>query len=279
MNNSKTSKRGLIVMKKRACLMTLLIPFLLWAGCSKKSTPPEGNGVLRLYLTDSVGSIEQVNLIISQVSVHTSAGEDSAGWIVVNDSLATYDLMQLANGATALLGEAGLVPGHYTQIRLLLIDSCQVVSEGESYPLHIPSGSESGIKLNHQFEIEAGKLYELLLDFDAQKSIISTDDGYLLKPVIRVVPLIVSGTISGTVHPLKASPYILATSDGDTIQTTHVDSTDGNFSLIGLPEGYYDVHIEPTAGQYVDTTLTGVKVSAGEDTDLGVIVLRHILAR
>ena len=71
--------------------------------------------------------------------------------------------MQLANGATALLGEAGLAPGHYTQIRLLLIDSCQVVAEGESYPLYIPSGSESGIKLNHQFEIEAGKLYELLL--------------------------------------------------------------------------------------------------------------------
>ena len=63
MRNSKASKRGLIIMKKRACLMTLLIPFLLWAGCSKKSTPAEGNGVLRLFLTDSIGSIEQVNLV------------------------------------------------------------------------------------------------------------------------------------------------------------------------------------------------------------------------
>lgn len=263
-------------MRKKAYLMTLLIPIILWTGCSKKSTSPEENGVLRLYLTDSVGPIEQVNLTISRVSVHTSAGGDSTGWRVVNDSLATYDLIQLANGATALLGETELEPGHYTQIRLLVTDSCQVVIDGESYPLHIPSGLESGVKLNHQFEIEAGKLYELLLDFDTQRSIVLTDDGYLLKPVIRVVPLVISGTISGTVLPLEAFPYILATSDGDTIQTTLTNPTDGSFSLIGLPEGDYDIHIEPTAGQYADTTLAEVKVSAGEDTDLGITVLRHI---
>jgi len=209
--------------------MTLLIPLILWTGCSKKSTSPEENGVLRLYLTDSVGPIEQVNLTISRVSVHTSAGGDSTGWIVVNDSLATYDLIQLANGATALLGETKLEPGHYTQIRLLVTDSCQVVIEGESYPLHIPSGLQSGVKLNHQFEIEAGKLYELLLDFDAQRSIVFTGNGYLLKPVIRVVPLVISGTISGTVLPLEAIPYILATSDGDTIQTTPANPTRWEF--------------------------------------------------
>lgn len=263
-------------MRKKAYLMTLLIPLILWTGCSKKSTSPEENGVLRLYLTDSVGPIEQVNLTISRVSVHTSAGGDSTGWIVVNDSLATYDLIQLTNGATALLGETKLEPGHYTQIRLLVTDSCQVVIEGESYPLRVPSGLQSGVKLNHQFEIEAGKLYELLLDFDAQRSIVLTDDGYLLKPVIRVVPLVISGTISGTVFPLEAFPYILATSDGDTIQTTLANPTDGSFSLIGLPEGDYDVHIEPTAGQYADTTLAEVKVSAKEGTDLGLITLRHI---
>jgi len=259
--------------------MTLFILLILWAGCSQKSTSPPGDGILRLYLADSAGPTAQVNLTISQVSVHTTAGGDSTGWIVVNDSLATYDLIQLANGASALLGETGLVPGHYTQIRLLLVDSCRVVIGGESHPLHIPSGLQSGVKLNHQFEIEAGKLYELLLDFDVQRSIVSTDDGYLLKPVIRVVPLVASGTISGTVHPLDALPTVLATSDGDTIQTTFADLTDGSFSLIGLAEGYYDVHIEPTEGQYVDTTLTEVKVSAGEDTDLGIITLRHIPAR
>jgi len=59
----------------------------------------------------------------------------------------------------------------------------------------------------------------------------------------------------------------------DTIQITLANPTDGSFFLIGLPEGFYDVHIEPTAGQYADTTLAEVKVSAGEDTDLGVINL------
>ena len=266
-------------MKKRVLIMTLFIPLILWAGCSKKSTSPKGSGTLRLYLADSVGPIEQVNLTISQVSVHTSAEGDSTGWIVVNDSLATYDLIQLANGASALLGETGLAPGHYTQIRLLLVDSCRVVIGGESYPLHIPSGLQSGVKLNHQFEIDAGKLYELLLDFDAQRSIVSTDNGYLLKPVIRVVPLVTSGTISGTVHPLEAIPYILATSGADTIQTVFADPTDGSFSLIGLSEGYYDVHIEPSTDEYADTTLMQVKVAGGEDTDLGIITLRYTPAR
>lgn len=259
--------------------MTLLIPLILWTGCAKKSTSPEENGVLRLYLTDSVGPIEQVNLTISRVSVHTATGGDTTGWKVVNDSLATYDLMQLTNGVTAFLGESGLAPGHYTQIRLLLTDSCQVVIDGESYPLHIPSGLQSGVKLNHQFEIRAGELYELLLDFDAQRSIVFTGNDYLLKPVIRVVPLVISGTILGTVLPLEAFPYILATSDGDTVQTAHANPTDGSFSLIGLLAGDYDVHIEPTAGQYGDTTLTEVKVSAGQDTNLGTITLRLTPAR
>lgn len=88
-------------------------------------------------------------------------------------------------------------------------------------------------------------------DFGVQKSIVSTDGGYLLKPVIRVVSLVISGAISGWVHPLEAFPYISATSDdGDAIQTELADPTDGRFALIGLPEGYYDVHIDPTTGQY-----------------------------
>lgn len=262
-------------MNRKAFLITLLVPFILWTGCSKKSTSPEGNGTLRLYLTDSVGPIEQVNLTISQVSVHTATGDDTTGWKVVNDSLATYDLLQLANGATTLLGETELEPDHYTQIRLLVTDSCQVVIDGQSYPLHIPSGLQSGVKLNHQFEIEAGKLYELLLDFDAQRSITPTGDGYLLKPVIRVIPLVISGTISGIVLPLDAIPWIFATSGVDTIQTTFASPADGKFTLIGLTEGFYDVHIEPTAVGYEDITLAEVKVSAQTDTDLGIINLQH----
>jgi hypothetical protein len=165
-----------------------------------------------------------------------------------------------------------LPAGHYTQIRLILGTGSYVVVGGVKHVLIVPSGLETGIKLTHQFTIESGQLYELMLDFDAESSIIITGNGdYQLRPTIRIIPVELSGSISGQVIPLDAEPVIMTVKGSDTI-ATYTDLL-GFFRLMALAEGSYDVNIIPANTHYRDTTISGVQVLAMQNTEIGVIEL------
>ncbi len=253
-----------------------VLAMLTFYGCSDSdSTSPgtAGTGEIRMYLVDSPSKYDAVNIVVTRVEVHEADADSNSGWWVVNDSTATYDLLVLANGANAILGDTVLPASHYTQIRLYIADGGNVVVEGITYPLTIPSGVQSGLKLNHQFDIEPNTLYELTLDFDAESSIHQTGNGeYMLDPVIRVVANVVSGTISGTIDPASAQSYIWTVAGMDTI-SAYADTLSGYFMLMALPADIYSVHIEPADTTYQDTTITAVQVVAEQNTDLGIIVL------
>jgi hypothetical protein len=258
-------KRLLLLILAGICL------FVLFSRCSK-STRTASEGKIRIYLADKPGEFDAVNIVISQVSVHTSDSDTLSGWKVICDSTQTHDLLELRNGAMALFAEHRLEPAHYTQIRLKIGDGSHVIVDGSRHDLEIPSGSQSGLKLNHQFRIEEDVTYELLLDFDAEKSIIEKGNGeYRLKPVIRAIANATSGSISGIVNPTSAQVFALT--DPDTVAHTHSD-TSGYFKLIALPAGLYSVHIVADDATYADTTFSDVAVLAGQTTDLGTIELR-----
>ncbi len=197
----------------------ILFPFLLLviANCSKSTKSEKASeGMIKIYLTDVPAVYDSVKIVVSEVSVHKATEDDDtlSGWVVVNDSVQTYDLLQLRNGAMAVLDSGSLDAGHYTQIRLLITDGSYVVVNGQSYDLQIPSGYQSGVKLVHQFRIEENKLYELILDFNAEKSIVHTEgDKYQLKPTIRVVAKVTSGEIVGVTVPSETEVFALANSD------------------------------------------------------------------
>ena len=152
-------------------------------------------------------------------------------------------------------------------------DGSYVIDDGVKEKLNIPSGSQSGIKLTHSFDIESGNLYEFYLDFNVDKSIIQTGNSqYKLKPVIRIVPHIISGSISGQVLPLGVDPIIWTMAGSDTVST--FTDVNGLFKLMALPEGIYDVNIIPAdTVMYKDTTITGINVLANQNIDIGTVVL------
>jgi len=244
---------------------------IMLGGCSK-STKTASEGGIRVYLADTPAEFDAVNIVVSQVSVHKSDQDSASGWTVICDTTQTYDLLELRNGAMALFADHLLDPGHYTQIRLKITDGSNVIVDSTQYDLEIPSGYQSGVKINHQFQIEEDVTYELLLDFDAEKSIIKKGNGqYQMKPVIRAIAKATSGSISGTVDPKSVEAFALANSD--TVAHTHSD-TSGYFELIGLPEGLYSVQIVADDTTYADTVFSDVAVVVGQTTDLGTIQLR-----
>jgi hypothetical protein len=245
---------------------------LVLSACSK-STKNVSPGEIRMYLADAPADYDAVNIVVSQVSVHLSDQDSLSGWTVISDTLQTYDLLELRNGAMALFADGQLEPGHYTQVRLKVADGCSVVVDGTPYELSIPSGYQSGIKINPAFEIQEDVTYELLLDFDAEKSIVEQGNGqYQMKPVIRAIALATSGSIAGTVDPKSARAFALANSD--TASSAYTDAS-GYFKLMGLQEGSYSVQIVPDDINYADSTLLDVPVVAGQTTGLGTIQLRE----
>ncbi len=172
-------------MKRLLYVLTASIFFLL-SGCNGIS-PTSGEGKIRIYLVDSPAVFEEVNIVVERVEVHQADADPESGWAVVNNTAATYDLLELTDGASAVLGEAALSAGHYTQIRLFIGMGSNVLVGGQEKSLTIPSGVQTGVKLIHQFEILEGEMYELTLDFDAARSVVTAPPGqYLLTPVIRI---------------------------------------------------------------------------------------------
>ncbi|HEX7345041.1 MAG TPA: DUF4382 domain-containing protein [bacterium] len=256
-------------------ILLTIVGALFISGCSEDSSTSDGGGMgqIRMYVLDAPATYEAVNIVVTEVEVHQADADSESGWWVVNDSTATYDLLELTNGANAILADEQLPAGHYTQIRLHLGAGSNVVVDGIPYDLEIPSGMQSGLKLNHPFDIEAGVLYELTLDFDAEQSINQTGTGqYMMNPVIRVVANAISGTVSGIIDPPSAQARVWTIAGTDTI-SAWADTSSGGFMLMAVPEGEYDVIITPNVVTYNDTTITGVVVEAQQNTNLGTIHL------
>ena len=261
----------------KTIIISTLLSLIILTSCSDQSTnvdPVEQNGRLKMYLVDSPSTLDSVIICVTRVEVHKSGSDSTSGWFVINDSTRYFDLLLLTNGASSVLGDTSLTAGKYTQIRLIIGNGSYVIDQGVKHDLEIPSGSQTGLKLTHQFTIEPEKLYELILDFNVDKSIIITGNGrYKLKPTIRVMPMVISGSIAGQVLPLDAQPTISTVYGTDTI-TTFTD-LQGFFKLIALPQGIYDVNIIPADSLiYRDTVLVGIQVLANQETNIGTVTLQ-----
>jgi hypothetical protein len=261
----------------RPIIAVLLIASLaLVAGCSKKTTPIAGSGTtgtVRLRMTDAPGPFDAVSLVVTQVAICRGETESdtSGGWEILSSTGGTYDLMQLRNGVFATLGQAMVPTGHYTQVRLKLGAGSTVTVGGETYPLTVPSGMQSGYKLNGEFDVPADQLVDLALDFDAAHSIHQTGNGrWMLNPVCRVMPFSTAGAIDGNVLPDTATATVYAIVGADTLAST-VPGAGGAFVLTPLGAGTYDVAIH--APFWRDTTIAGVAVTAQQTTHLGGIQL------
>src|SRR5262245_50475252 len=133
--------------KIRTSLLVSLVALGL-ASCSESPTTP-GTGTVRVQMTDAPGDVQAVNLVITQVSVHLagSAADSVSGWQVLNSSTQTVDLMTLQNGTFTTIAQARVPVGNFTQLRLLLGAGSTVVVNGVTYPLTIPSGFQTGLKI------------------------------------------------------------------------------------------------------------------------------------
>ena len=265
-------------MNKFRLLSTLLLltAAVTFTACNTNSG--SGTGTMQVSLTDAPAAYDQVNIEVLQVLVNANSeaeepaddgeeiegGEEGEnGWVAIMEDSMNVNLLDYQNGATLELGTIELEAGQYNQIRLLLGDNNTVVIDGETFDLTTPSAQQSGYKLNVNATVEENQVYELVIDFDASQSITETGNNrYILKPVLRTVNLEEQASISGTVLPLDAEPFVYAIVGEDTVGTQPND--EGDFRLIGLQNQTYDVWFSPTNEAYADSLVEGIELEDGE---------------
>ena len=258
---------------------TALLLSALLAGCggggSGGGAVDGGTGTLGVSMTDTPScGFDAVNVTVHKVRVHqsSSASDTDAGWtdITLNPA-GKIDLLSLTNGVLFNLGETTLPAGHYTQLRLVLDPNTgaglvnSVVPTGNGgieVALVTPSAVQSGIKLVNEFDVAAGQRVDLLLDFDACKSIVTRGNGtYALKPVIKIIPFVPNG-IKGFVDValLGSGVMVTAQQNGVIVQTTAPNAVTGEFFLARLAPGNYDVVV--TANSRATAVIATVPVAS-----------------
>lgn len=164
----------------------------------------DGPTTLQLHLTDAPGDVVKANVLIESVSIvpaeDSSEGDSTdVGASVLSEENFEVDLTELQGGVDTLMSEVEVDSGSYSQLRMITAhpDSFDVTyetTEGDTSAanLFIPSGSQTGIKVNFDSPLTMGgglDTIDVTLDFSVEESFIPRgQDGrtsdYNFKPTV-----------------------------------------------------------------------------------------------
>ncbi|WP_226390054.1 DUF4382 domain-containing protein [Penaeicola halotolerans] len=261
-------------MKKSFLFVALLALAFGFTACNDDA-PEEGNARLSIKLTDAPADYEEVWIDIVDIQVKSTTEEGENGWTSLDNVQAgQYDLLKLTAGVDTLLTEVDLPAGRIGQIRLILGSENYVTIDGEQIRLTTPSAHQSGLKLLVNETLEAGRVYEFLLDFDAARSVVKAGNSgqYILKPTIKVITSISEeAVISGAIDPADLQAVVYGIIDEDTVSA--YPNAGGIYYLRGLeaPATYRVVIVPAEETGFEAVTIEGVETEVGEITTVETV--------
>jgi Domain of unknown function (DUF4382) len=286
-------------------LAALVCVALTLTGCGGGSADP-GTGSVNLSLTDApVDGAAAVVVVFTGIDLHRSDGKLVSldfGTTSGQANTKSIDLIKLQNGVTSDLTRGAAVPaGTYDWMRLKVLadknsqgESYITLLNGAQYPLWIPSGAETGLKLVRPFTVAQGSTTRLVVDFNLRKSVTAPpgqDPNYLLKPALRLVDELQVGKLTANidlaaltaaqlgagaaVSSCKAGLYLFAGATA-TPDDADADTTDdgGSDPIVYEPIAYDGVNTKVTmtipfveAGGYTLAATCNFDVDAAADTN------------
>jgi len=107
---------------------------------------------------------------------------------VISDEAKSFNLLELTSNNPVVLAHTSVSSGTYTQIRLILDKNSSITfKDGRTEPLKVPSGEQTGIKIDGVFDLPEGQFYTLDIDLIPGESVHYTEgNGYMMKPVIEL---------------------------------------------------------------------------------------------
>lgn len=254
-----------------AAMILTVASVLIFTGCKNDDNDTTGMTRMKVRMIDAPSpyAFEEVNIDV--IGVETNI---DGQWYSLAFNAGVYNILTLVNGTDVLIADDSVPAGHMSQLRLILGDNNTIKVDGVVYPLTIPSGSESGLKLNVHEDLPTDD-YTLMIDFDAAHSIVVQGNGqYKLKPVLHAFTVETTGMLQGQVLPFGVGIAIIAqnNANGDIVYSTYANPLTGQFLLQGMVAGTYTVKVYP-AGLNIPLIISNVTVSNNSTTSIGVVVI------
>jgi len=258
-------------MKKLILILFVVVFGIVLYSCNNDDDSPATSYPYRVRMTDAPGPYNAVNIDLQGVEVIQSDGQT----VSLGVNAQVYNLLDLSNGVNALIAAGNLNYANVSQVRLILGSNNTVVVNNVSYPLSTPSADQTGLKIIVNQTLQANVENTLLIDFDANQSIVDLGNGtYKLKPVLRtVISSTASGSIKGSITPIGTLAAVSATSSGGVVYSSNADSS-GNFQIVGLAAGTYSITITPLS-PLLPVTIPNVVVTTNTATNIGATNLSN----
>ncbi len=242
---------------------------VVFTSCSddKGSGSSEGMGTLSVRMTDKpypYDLMAEANVTVFKIEARQVQDEDaddsSSPYITLMEEDIEMNLLELTNGVTEQLANVEVPAGTYDLIRVYVKGVNVVLTDETTFDLKVPSGSSSGIKVFVEpgITVTSGLSTDLLLDFDVSSSFVAKGtfdspagiSGFNFKPVIKATNESTAGTLAGNVSTLVeevSTPLegtLISVFAADTLNTTSFTDVDGNYAIMGLEAGMYEVLAE-----------------------------------
>lgn len=267
-------------------------------------------GIANVLLTDApfpFDSVASVNIYVVSIAASTSADTSAPvtpQWVTITTPHKRFDLLELQQGRTELVG-AGLLPsGQYKALRMVIdTDSSSILlNDGREATVHWPVSGE--LTLNALVESpvavpDAGA--DIVIDFDVGRSFIQGGpfveplpgysppiDQFIFIPWIRAVNRAATGAIAGVVRgdrdgdgtpePVANAAITIFRSSDTSLALYGASATgrtdaNGQYKVAFLPPGTYTVNVDPLGIVQLDQSWgDGVSVSAGGTTSHDVML-------
>jgi hypothetical protein len=270
------------------------------AACDASEIGPQvpGSGRTAVLLTDApfpFDGITRVDIYVKEIALTTTLDttDGGPGWLVVATPERTFNLLDLQNGSTALLGESDVPPGQYRAVRLVFdpARSTMTDSEGRTIGTAETPGAPG---INWQAKGATPNLFalveeamaidengeEIVIDFDVGRSFLYDGaGGFTFLPYLRAITRAGSGSVRGVLTreggggPIAngvISVHIATDSMGTLgpLLATSRAGADGRFTASFLRPGRYQVMGEEL-GREASAISRAVEVKAGETADVG----------
>jgi len=265
---------------KQIIIIFSVIVGLAISGCGSNSSSDndyggrsgDSKGRLTLSITD--GPIDEVTEVWIQFTAIELKPAGSSSKTITFDSPVNINLLSLQGSLSQDFFNSAVVDsGDYNWVRLAVnaeadgtFDSYIVMKDGSEHELSIPSGSQTGLKINTGFTVGSNTEVAMTIDFDLRKSIVMSGSEYHLKPVLRMVENDTSGSTSGSIiDTVTGCPddlpdtgnaiYVFSGADAEVddidsnlpepvttaLLTFNTDTGEYDYEIGFLPEGSYTV--------------------------------------
>lgn len=269
---------------KTIMVLAVMVVGILFAACQNEYNNESTTGKLKIQLTDApfpTDLVAEANVTISKIEarrVNENGEEEGNPFIILSEEEMSFNLLDLTNGVTAGLVDIEIEAGSYDLVRLYVSEASIKLSDETVHSLKVPSGAQTGIKIfiDPAIEVAGGLTSDLLLDFDVSKSFKLQGNidspagikGFIFTPVIKASNLSTTGRLTGNVFDAEELPIDgaqVAIIAADTVYTTSFTNENGEYTIIGVDAGTYN--IEYSKEGYQTTTIEDIKVVASNATN------------